>query len=151
MVEGLGWDQRVCPPAAAPPEIKNHENNKNKIPLNSNTGNKQHPDTLQIATTDTSYVASNNNQSLMVPLNSIDLLSSSSNDSDLTNGTFCSPIDEKANNDEEIINKIKEAIKLQFKVGQVFKSVEDCKRTIKAFAEPLGFVASINDQSLVCN
>ena len=88
---------------------------------------------------------------MTVPLNSIDLLSSSSNDSDLTNCTFCSLIDEKAKNDEEIINKIKEATKLQFKVGQVFKSAKDCKRTIKAFAEPLGFVASINGQSLFCN
>ena len=84
-------------------------------------------------------------------MNSIDLLSSSSNDLDLTNGTFCSPIDDKADNDKEIIKNIEEATKSRFQVGQVFQSLEECKRTIKYFAEPFGFVASINDQSLVCN
>ena len=69
----------------------------------------------------------------------------------LTNGTFCSPIDEKMNTDENIINKIEEETILQFKIGQVFESAEDCKRSIKYFAETLGFVASVNGQSLVCN
>ena len=96
-------------------------------------------------------MSSEENQSLSVPLNSIDLLSSSSNDSDLTNHTFCSPIDDKANNDEEIIKKIEEATKLRFKIGEIFESAEECKITIKDFAQPLGFVASINGQSLVCN
>ena len=46
---------------------------------------------------------------------------------------------------------IEEATKLHFKIDQVFESAEECKRTIKYFAQPLGFVASINGQSLVCN
>ena len=51
------------------------------------------------------------------------------------------PIDDKADSDEEIIKKIEEATKPRFQVGQVFESAEECKRTIKDFAKPLGFVA----------
>ena len=41
---------------------------------------------------DTSSVGSDMIQASFVPMSSIDLQSSASNDSDLTNGTFCSPI-----------------------------------------------------------
>ena len=93
------------------PYVNKTEANNDKISLNyfmteSNTENKKYPDTSKVANKDTLSVSSNENQSLLVPLNSIDLLSSSSNDSDLTNGTLCSPIDDKANNDEDIIKKI---------------------------------------------
>ena len=54
---------------------------------------------------DTSLVGSNDIQSSTVPMDSIDLISSSSNNSDLTNGTFCLPIDDKSGNDAEIIKK----------------------------------------------
>ena len=61
------------------------ENINNKIFSNNNIGSQKYPDTLQIATTNTLPVASIDNQPLTVPLNTIDILSSSSNDSDLTN------------------------------------------------------------------
>ena len=44
-------------------------------------------------------------QPSFVPMTSIDLQSSASNDSDLTNGTFCSPIDEKNDKEKEILKK----------------------------------------------
>ena len=67
---------------------------------------ENYPDTSNVLDKDTSSVASDKNQSLTVPLDFIDLLSSSSNDLDSTNGTFCSLIDDNDENDEDIIKKI---------------------------------------------
>ena len=89
---------------------------------------EKYPDTSNVLDKDTSFVASNKNQSLTIPLNYINLLSSSSNDSDLTNGTFFSPIYNKDDNDKEIIKKIEEAMKSMFQVGQVFQNAQECKR-----------------------
>ena len=46
---------------------------------------------------------------------------------------------------------IEDATNSTFKVGQVFESAEECKRAIKVFAQPLGFLASFSGKSLVCN
>ena len=46
-------------------------------------------------------------QASFVPMISIDLQSSASHDSDLTNGTFCLPIDEKVDKEKEILNKLR--------------------------------------------
>ena len=47
-------------------------------------------------------------------LNSIDILSSSSNDLDLTTGTLYLSIDDKAENDKKIIKKVEEETKSMF-------------------------------------
>ena len=48
-----------------------------------------------VSNDNTSCVGSDMIQSSFVPMTSIDFQSPASNDYDLTNGTFCSPIDEK--------------------------------------------------------
>ena len=53
----------------------------------------------------TSCVGSNMIQPSFVSMISIDLKSSASNDSDLRNSIFCSPIDEKADEEKEILKK----------------------------------------------
>ena len=105
----------------------------------------------KVGNVDTSPVNLENIQASFVPLPSIDIQSSASHVSELTNDTFCLPIDEKLDEEKEIIKKIEEATKSTFKVGQVFESAEQCKRAIKLFAQPLGFVASVSGQSMVCN
>ena len=58
-----------------------------------------------VSNDNTSCVGSDMIQPSFVPMTSIDLQSSASNDSDLTNGTFCSPIDEKIDKEKEILKK----------------------------------------------
>ena len=55
-----------------------------------------------VSNDNTSCVVPDMIQPSFVPMTSIDLQSSASNDSDLTNGTFCSPIDEKVDKEKEI-------------------------------------------------
>ena len=81
---------------------------------------------------------------------SVDLISSASSNSYLPNGTFCLPIDDKFDK-KEITKRNDDATNSTLKVGQVFKSSEECKKAINICGQTLGFVASIIEQCLVCN
>ena len=75
------------------------------LPMDMENVSKNTSNISNVSNDNTSCVGSDMIQPSFVPMTSIDLQSSASNDSDLTNGTFCSPIDEKVDKEKEILKK----------------------------------------------
>ena len=65
------------------------------VPMDMKNVSKNTSNISNVSNENTSRVDPDMIQPSFVPMTSIDLQSSASNDSDLTNGTFCSPIDKK--------------------------------------------------------
>ena len=79
------------------------QNERKKMKMNTSNNSK-------ITNEDTSSVNSDNIQASFVPMTSIDIQSSASHESELTNGTFCLPIDKKADEEKEIIKKLRKQL-----------------------------------------